>query len=206
MDLHEELLRGVDRRGTHCFKWDSTPEGVIPMFVADMDFPCAEGIMDALRRRLEHPALGYTMHDDADDTALIDYYFRHHGVSVKPEDLRGFQMESKRYGGLFYPIINRVEKTGTVEIMAKAKDARQINRIFERMGYPAPVREDDTAKKANPRARSESSFRERGNGARTSTEMDKPSVRAKMLELKKVSEQMARQAKAVPVQENEQIK
>ena len=72
MDLHEELLRGVDRRGTHCFKWDSTPEGVIPMFVADMDFPCAEGIMDALRRRLEHPALGYTMHDDADDTALID--------------------------------------------------------------------------------------------------------------------------------------
>ena len=43
--------------------------------------------MDALRRRLEHPALGYTMHDDADDTALIDYYFRHHGVSVKPEDL-----------------------------------------------------------------------------------------------------------------------
>ena len=93
--------------------------------------------------------------------------------SVKQEDLRGFQMESKRYGVLFYPIINRVEKTGTVEIMAKAKDARQINRIFERMGYPAPVREDDTTKKANPRARSESSFRERGNGARTSTEMDK---------------------------------
>lgn len=53
--------------------------------------------------------------------------------SVKQEDLRGFQMESKRYGVLFYPIINRVEKTGTVEIMAKAKDARQINRIFERM-------------------------------------------------------------------------
>ena len=123
--------------------------------------------------------------------------------SVKQEDLKGFQMESKRYGVLFYPIINRVEKTGTVEIMAKAKE---INRIIERMGYPAPVREDVPAKKANPRARSESSFRERGNGVKTSTEMDKPSVRAKMLELKKVSEQMARQARAVPVQENEQIK
>lgn len=110
------------------------------------------------------------------------------------------------YGVLFYPIINRVEKTGTVEIMAKAKDAQQINRIFERMGYPAPVREDVPAKKSNPRARSESSFRERGNGVKTSTEMDKPSVRAKMLELKKVSEQMVRQARAVPVQENEQTK
>lgn len=124
--------------------------------------------------------------------------------SVKQEDLKGFQMESKRYGVLFYPIINRVEKTGTVEIMAKAKDARQINRIFERMSYPAPVREDDTAKKANPRVRSENSFRERGNGVRTSTEMDKPSVRAKMLELKKVSEQMARQARTIAAPEHEQ--
>ena len=80
--------------------------------------------------------------------------------SVKQEDLRGFQMESKRYGVLFYPIINRVEKTGTVEIMAKAKDARQINRIFERMGYPAPVRRMTPQKKRIPalgqRAASES--------------------------------------------------
>jgi len=71
--------------------------------------------------------------------------------SVKQEDLKDFQMESKRYGVLFYPVINKVEKTGTVEIMAKAKDAKQINRIFERMGYPASVRED-AAKKASARA------------------------------------------------------
>ena len=126
--------------------------------------------------------------------------------SVKQEDLRGFQMESKRYGVLFYPIINRVEKTGTVEIMAKAKDARQINRIFERMGYPAPARADDTAKKANPRVRSENSFRERGNGARTSTGMDKPSVRAKMLELKAELEAARQREPVIPVKENDLVK
>ena len=126
--------------------------------------------------------------------------------SVKQEHLKGFQMESKRYGVLFYPVINKVEKTGTVEIMAKAKDAKQINRIFERMGYPAPVRED-AAKKASARAPSENSSKERGNGARISTEMaseKKPSVRAKMQELKKVSEQMVRQAKTIADQEHEQ--
>ena len=126
--------------------------------------------------------------------------------SVKQEDLKGFQMESKRYGVLFYPVINKVEKTGTVEIMAKAKDAKQINRIFERMDYPAPVRED-AAKKASARAPSENSSKERGNGARISTEMaseKKPSVRAKMQELKKVSEQMVRQAKTIADQEHEQ--
>ena len=126
--------------------------------------------------------------------------------SVKQEDLKGFQMESKRYGVLFYPIINKVEKTGTVEIMAKAKDAKQINRIFERMGYPAPVRED-TAKKVSARAPSENSSKERGSGAKTSTEMaveNRASVRAKMLELKKVSEQMARQAKNIAEPQQEQ--
>lgn len=125
--------------------------------------------------------------------------------SVKKEDLKGFQMESKRYGVLFYPIINKVEKTGTVEIMAKAKDAKQINRIFERMGYPAPVRED-AAKKANPRAPSENSFRERGNGARTSTEMDKPSVREKVMALKAGLEAAARREPSAPVKKNDLVK
>ena len=135
--------------------------------------------------------------------------------SVKQEDLKGFQMEAKRYGVLFYPIINKVEKTGTVEskrygvlfypvinkvektgtaeIMAKAKDAKQINRIFERMGYPAPVRED-AAKKASARAPSENSSKERGTGARASTEPAaekadaRPSVRSRLMALQAAAE------------------
>lgn len=126
--------------------------------------------------------------------------------SVKQEDLKGFQMESKRYGVLFYPIVNKVEKTGTVEIMAKAKDARQINRIFERMGYPAPAREDSIVKKANPRAPSENSFRERGNGARTSAEVDKPSVREKVKALKAELEAARQREPVIPVKENDLVK
>ncbi len=113
--------------------------------------------------------------------------------SVKQEDLKGFQMEAKRYGVLFYPIVNKVEKTGTVEIMAKARDAKQINRIFERMGYPAPVRED-AAKKASARAPSENSSKERGTGARASTEPAaekadaRPSVRSRLMALQAAAE------------------
>ena len=107
--------------------------------------------------------------------------------SVKQEDLKSFHMESKRYGVLYYPIQNKAENTGTVEIMAKAKDARQINRVLERMGYPAPVRENDPAKKAKSRAPSESSFREQGTGATAYTEAttipderQRPSVRQRL--------------------------
>lgn len=115
--------------------------------------------------------------------------------SVKKEDLDGFKMEAKSYGVLFCPIENKMEDTGTVEIMAKVKDAKQLNRIFERMGYPAPVKEDAAAKKADARAPSENSSRERGTGARASTEraseeMNKrPSVKSRLDAYKAVAAQ-----------------
>lgn len=104
------------------------------------------------------------------------------------------EMDLLTYGVLFYPIVNKVEKTGTVEIMAKARDAKQINRIFERMGYPAPVKEDTAAKKENARAPSENSSKERGTGARASTEPAtekadaRPSVRSRLMALQAAAE------------------
>ena len=78
--------------------------------------------------------------------------------------------------------------------MAKAKDAKQINRIFERMGYPAPVKEDTAEKKENARAPSENSSKERGTGARASTEPAaekadaRPSVRSRLMALQAAAE------------------
>ena len=124
--------------------------------------------------------------------------------SVKKEDLDGFRMEAKSYGVLFCPIVNKMEKTGTVEIMAKAKDAKQLNRIFERMGYPAPVKEDDAAKKADARAPSVSSSKERGTGAKASTEQtsvradERPSVKGRLAAYKAAAEAAE---KAAPAQE-----
>ena len=44
----------LERRNTCSSKWDSAPDGgmlpddIIPMWVADMDFPCAPAITDAI--------------------------------------------------------------------------------------------------------------------------------------------------------------
>ena len=85
MDL--SLEAGIDRRGTQCLKWDTTPEGVLPRWVADMDFPCAPGILEALRKRLEHPVFGYTRMSDADKQAIVDYYARRHGMKLCGEEM-----------------------------------------------------------------------------------------------------------------------
>lgn len=130
--------------------------------------------------------------------------------SVKPKDLSSFHMEAKRYGVLYYPIVNKAENTGTVEIMAKAKDAMQINRIFERMGYPAPTnaqsldaKKEEVTKKDGSRTPSGSSLKERGTGAVAPTELDmkmteqRPSVKGRLAALKVASEAQT----AAPIKE-----
>ena len=47
----------VERRGTHCCKFDTIPEeagkNAIPVSIADMDLPCAEPIIRALHERID---------------------------------------------------------------------------------------------------------------------------------------------------------
>ena len=60
----------MDRRGKDALAVDNLGEAwtpglpkegfdVIPMWVADMNFPTLPTICDALRERIEHPAFGY---------------------------------------------------------------------------------------------------------------------------------------------------
>ena len=82
-----KLFEGIDRKDTNCIKWDVCTDDVIPMWVADMDLPCAPGIVQALCERAAHAAYGYTHRSERDDEATIAYYTRHHGYTVKKEDM-----------------------------------------------------------------------------------------------------------------------
>ena len=74
----------IPRRATGSYKWDSSPrEDVLPMWVADMDFRTAKPVVDALRRRVEHGIFGYTRVPDAYYDALIQWFDRRHGWSIR---------------------------------------------------------------------------------------------------------------------------
>ena len=52
--------RIINRKNTDCLKYDfavkrGMPADVLPLWVADMDFATPDFILDALRRRLDHP-------------------------------------------------------------------------------------------------------------------------------------------------------
>ena len=77
---------GINRRGTHCEKWDDRGvmgEDGIPLWVADMDFPCAPGIEKAVKMRAEHACFGYN-NDEANrevTDALIAFWQRRHDLT-----------------------------------------------------------------------------------------------------------------------------
>lgn len=64
----------LERRCTDSIKWSAYPPDVIPMWVADSDFPAPLEVREALAARVAHPAYGY-----ADDNSLpqIDAAARH---------------------------------------------------------------------------------------------------------------------------------
>lgn len=75
----------IDRRATNSYKWDSAPEGVLPMWVADMDFRTAPAIIDALQKRVAHGIFGYTRVSDAYYDAVTSWFSRRHGWDIDRE-------------------------------------------------------------------------------------------------------------------------
>ena len=77
----------TERRGTGCVKWDEAPEGVIPLWVADMDFKAAPAIQEAIRRRAEHGVFGYTVVGDDYYEAIIGWFKRRHQWCIHREEI-----------------------------------------------------------------------------------------------------------------------
>ena len=74
----------LPRRGTNCVKWDLVPEGVLPMWVADMDFETAPCVREAVIRRAEHGIFGYTAVPASYYESLCNWYAERHGWRPDP--------------------------------------------------------------------------------------------------------------------------
>jgi len=76
----------VTRNGSDALKWDLYKgQDVLPFWVADMEFAMAQPIQDALRERLNHPILGYTVAPDDLPTLVIDFLQEHYQWDVDPD-------------------------------------------------------------------------------------------------------------------------
>ena len=82
----------IDRKGTHCLKYDFAvkrgyPEDVLPLWVADMDFKTTSYVEDALNEVISHNIYGYSNIQNGDGffEAVAGWMKRHHDWVVYPE-------------------------------------------------------------------------------------------------------------------------
>lgn len=78
----------IPRKNTSCVKWDiSTIEGVLPMWVADMDFKTAPAITEAFAKRVAHGIFGYTLTPPAFYEAIVQWWQTRHGFAVQQDHI-----------------------------------------------------------------------------------------------------------------------
>ena len=82
----------IDRVNTHSDKWDTmqanynvSPDGGIPMWVADMDFKPPQAVSDAVKNMHKHGVYGYYGDDTSFRNALVGWMQRRHGWAVQPD-------------------------------------------------------------------------------------------------------------------------
>lgn len=84
---HYDFDTIINRRGTLSYKWDSCADGVLPMWVADMDFKTAPAIIDALHKRIDNGCFGYTLVPDEYYDAVVNWFSRRHGWHIDKEKM-----------------------------------------------------------------------------------------------------------------------
>ncbi|MBD5308697.1 MAG: pyridoxal phosphate-dependent aminotransferase [Bacteroides sp.] len=79
--------KGADRKGTGAMKYDCLAElfgrdDLTPFWIADMDFECCHEIIDALRRRLDHPVLGYSTVPESYKKSIVGWLAHRHNLKA----------------------------------------------------------------------------------------------------------------------------
>lgn len=88
--MNTDFDRIIDRRGTGCFKYDGLDliygrDDLISLWVADMDFPIAPVIREALQKRLDHGILGYNYNPPEFYEAVANWVRKYYGIEAKKE-------------------------------------------------------------------------------------------------------------------------
>ena len=91
LDRHGKDAIAVDAVGVsgQRFSYPGPKDGfdVIPMWVADMNFPVVPTIPEAMIERAKHPAFGYFSPREEYTNAIIQWQKNHNGADVKPENI-----------------------------------------------------------------------------------------------------------------------
>ena len=82
--------QAIERKNTNCSKYDGMAASfgrndLLPLWIADMDFPVPEEVAAAVAKRAEHPVYGYNVFPAGYYEAFTAWVKKHHDWDVKKE-------------------------------------------------------------------------------------------------------------------------
>jgi cystathionine beta-lyase len=83
--MTHDFDRVIDRRRSDSNKWRKYGPDVVPLWVADMDFPAPEPVVRALRERVEHGIFGYGMEEPELREVVAERLWKRYAWRVSPE-------------------------------------------------------------------------------------------------------------------------
>lgn len=80
----------INRKNTCSIKWEGNKlfgkkEGLIPLWVADMDFPVCREIVREIKKRASHPIYGYTIRPKSYFDSIINWFKNRYNYEIKRE-------------------------------------------------------------------------------------------------------------------------
>ncbi|QKF73634.1 putative C-S lyase [Aliarcobacter faecis] len=75
----------INRKNTNSSKWDTTKDGVLPMWVADMDFEVAPVIVENIIKKAQHSVFGYSIIPKEYYEAEINWWKKRYDFIIKKE-------------------------------------------------------------------------------------------------------------------------
>ncbi|MBH5320219.1 pyridoxal phosphate-dependent aminotransferase [Paenibacillus sp. GSMTC-2017] len=78
----------IDRRNTRSYKWDQSEKlfgsaDILPLWVADMDFPSPSAVQEVLKKRADISAYGYAVRGDSYFESIVNWYSRRHNWKIE---------------------------------------------------------------------------------------------------------------------------
>ncbi len=88
--MSRNLVKYIERRNTNCEKWDSMSgkfgeEGLLPLWVADMDFEVADCIKKDLHDYIEHGVFGYYSEPDSYVESFLNWQQQYFDYKIEKE-------------------------------------------------------------------------------------------------------------------------
>ena len=82
----------IERKGTDCLKWDCCAqrfgqEDILPMWVADMDFPSPPPVVKAVTERASHGIYGYTVPSEKLPGLIGNWMKKRHAWEIDPRSI-----------------------------------------------------------------------------------------------------------------------